>query len=86
MIRQDLSNTLLADQDKSNAGWQQDLAASYDKVAGLLEKQGKLQDALDLYQQTLAIDKRLAEQDKSNTGWQQDLAASYDKVAGVLEK
>jgi hypothetical protein len=27
-----------------------------------------------LYQQSLAIDKRLAGQDKSNAGWQQDLA------------
>jgi hypothetical protein len=33
--------------------------------------QGKLQEALDAYQQDLAIDKRLAEQDKSNSGWQQ---------------
>jgi tetratricopeptide (TPR) repeat protein len=58
---------------------------SYNKVAGVLEAQGKLQEALDAYQQSLAIAKRLAEQDKSNAGWQQDLAASYDKVAGVLE-
>jgi len=32
--------------------------------------QGKLQDALDAYQQGLKIRQTLAEQDKSNLGWQ----------------
>jgi hypothetical protein len=46
--------------------------------------QGKLQDALDLYQQDLAIAKRLAEQDKSNSEWQNDAAWSRYCVAKVL--
>ena len=53
----------LADQDKSNSGSQRDLSVSYDRVGNVLLAQGKLQDALDLYQQGLAIAKRLAEQD-----------------------
>jgi hypothetical protein len=35
--------------------------------------QGKLQDALDAYQQDLEISKRLAEQDKSNSGWRNEI-------------
>jgi tetratricopeptide (TPR) repeat protein len=46
--------------------------------------QGKLQDGLDLYQQDLAISKRLAEQDKSNADWQRNLSVSYEKVGDVL--
>ena len=74
----------LAEQDKTNAGWQRDLSVSYEKVGDVLVAQGKLQDALDAYQQSLAISKRLAEQDKSNSGWQRDLSVSYDKVGDVL--
>jgi hypothetical protein len=33
---------------------------SYNKVGGVLEAQGKLQDALDAYQKGLTISKRLA--------------------------
>ena len=46
--------------------------------------QGKLEDALDAYQQDFAIAKRLAEQDNSNSGWQRDLSVSYEKVADIL--
>jgi tetratricopeptide (TPR) repeat protein len=46
--------------------------------------QGKLQEALEAYQQSLAIFKRLAEQDKTNSGWQSDLSLSYEKVGDVL--
>jgi tetratricopeptide (TPR) repeat protein len=73
----------LADQAKSNAGWQLDLSLSYSEVGDVLVAQGKLQDALDLYQQSLKIRRILAEQDKSNAGWQRDLAVSYEKVGDV---
>jgi tetratricopeptide (TPR) repeat protein len=75
----------LAEQDKSNSGWQRDLAVSYSKVGNVLEAQGKLQEALDAYQEDLAISKSLAKQDKSNSERQQDLAVSYEKVGDVLE-
>src|SRR6202051_1925348 len=76
----------LAEQDKPNAGWQRDLAASYGNVGDVLEAQGKLQDALDAYQQELAIAKRLAEQDKSNSEWQRDLIVSLYKVGTTAAK
>jgi tetratricopeptide (TPR) repeat protein len=75
----------LAEEDKSNAGWQRDLSVSYNKVGGVLEVQGKLQDAMDAYQQSLNIRRTLADQDKSNAGWQRDLSVSYERVGNVLE-
>ena len=74
----------LAEQDKSNAGWQRALSVSYNKVGEVLVAQGRIQEALEAYQQDLAIAKRLAEQDKSNPVWQRDLSISYDRVGNVL--
>src|ERR1700738_216010 len=50
-------------------------------LGDVLVAQGKLQEALEVYQQSLAIFKRLAEQDKTNSGWQRDLIVSLYKVA-----
>ena len=75
----------LTEQDKSNASWQRELAASYERVGNALEAQGKLPEALDVYQQSLNIQRTLAEQNKSNAGWQRDLSASYNNVGDVLE-
>ncbi len=74
----------VAEQDKSDSGWQRDLSLSYEKVGDVLMAQGKLQNALDAYRQSLKIRQRLAEQDKSNSGWQRDLSLSYEKVGDVL--
>ena len=60
-------------------------AAMLGNLGEVLVAQGKLQEALDAYQQDLAIAKRLAEQDQSNEGWQRDLGVSYEKVGDVLE-
>jgi tetratricopeptide (TPR) repeat protein len=76
----------LADQDKSNSGWQRDLSVSYTKVGIVLVAQGKLQDALDVYQQSLKIHQTLAEQDKSNSGWQRDLIVSLYKIGTLTAK
>jgi tetratricopeptide (TPR) repeat protein len=65
---------ILAEQDKSNSGWQRDLSVSYDNVGDVLVKQGKLAAGLDAYQQSLAIRKTLAEQNTSNPDWQRDLS------------
>ena len=73
----------LAEQDKTNSGWQRDLGVSYEKVGDVLNAQGKLQDTLDLFQQELAIDQRLAEQDKSNSAWQRTLIVSLYKVGTI---
>ena len=70
----------LADQDTSNADWQRDLSAGYEKVADVPVKQDKLQEALDAYQQSLKIRRTLAAQDKSNAGWQRDLIVAYLRI------
>jgi tetratricopeptide (TPR) repeat protein len=74
----------LAEQVKTNSGWQRDLSVSYDRVGDVLVAQGKLQEALDAYQQELMVDKKLASQDPSNADWQNDAAWSRYCVARIL--
>ena len=57
---------------------------SYNKVGDVLVAQGKLDEALKSYRDSLAIGERLAKADPSNTGWQRDLSVSYNKVGDVL--
>jgi tetratricopeptide (TPR) repeat protein len=59
-------------------------ASMLDNLGDVRVAQGKLQDALDAYQQSLKIRQTLAAQGKSNSGWQRDLSASYIKVGDVL--
>ena len=49
----------LAEQDKSNSGWQRDLSVGYNEVGDVLEAQGKLLDGLGAHQQAW----------KSRNGW-----------------
>jgi tetratricopeptide (TPR) repeat protein len=56
-----------------------------DNLGNVREAQGKIQDALDAYQQALAIAKRLTEHENSNAVWQWNLSASYADVGSVLE-
>ena len=69
---------------RSNTQWQRDLSVSYDKVGDVLVAQGKLEEALKAYRDSLAIAERLAAADRSNTQWQRDLSVSYDKIGDVL--
>jgi tetratricopeptide (TPR) repeat protein len=50
----------------------------------VLAAQGKLDEALKAYRDSLAIRERLAAADPSNTEWQRDLSVSYDKIGNVL--
>jgi tetratricopeptide (TPR) repeat protein len=74
----------LAEQDKTNSGWQRDLSVNYEKIGDVLLAQGNLQEALEAYQQDLAIAKALAEQDPTNAVWQNGTAWSRYCVAKVL--
>ena len=65
--------------DRSNSGWQRDLAVSYNRVADVLVAQGKLDEALKSYRDSLGIVERLTASDRSNSGWQHDLAVSYEQ-------
>jgi tetratricopeptide (TPR) repeat protein len=54
-------------------------------LGDVLVLQGKLQEAMNIYQQGLAIAKQLIDRDNSNADLRRDLSLSYNKVGGVLE-
>jgi tetratricopeptide (TPR) repeat protein len=74
----------LAKANLRNAGWQRDLAVSYDRVGNLLVWQDNLPDALKSYQASLGIVDRLARLDPGNVGWQRDVAQAYVRIGDVL--
>jgi hypothetical protein len=74
----------LTKSDPGNAGWQRDLAVSYEKVGYVQVAQGDPPAALTSYQASFAIFDRLAKSDPSNAGWQRSLSVSYEKVGDVI--
>ena len=70
--------------DPANAGWQRHLLVSFIKVGDVLVAQGKGDEALTAYRDSLAIAERLARADPANAGWQRDLSVSFDRVGDVL--
>jgi tetratricopeptide (TPR) repeat protein len=52
----------------------------------VLVAQGKLDEALKVYRDSLAIRERLAAADRSNTEWQRDLQYSIDRIGGLAYK
>jgi len=53
-------------------------------LGDVLAAQGKLQEALEVYEQGLAIKKSLTDQDKSDQGRLRDFAQSFENVGDVL--
>ena len=49
----------LAAADRNNTEWQGNLSVSYDRVGNVLAAQGKLEEALKAYRDSLAIMERL---------------------------
>jgi hypothetical protein len=76
----------LRQSDPGNAGWQRDLAASYQRVANIQLAQGDPAAALKSYYASLAIIERLAQSDPGNAGWQGDLALCYRKLANLYRR
>jgi tetratricopeptide (TPR) repeat protein len=74
----------LAKANLADAGWQHDLALSYERVGTLLAWQDRLPGALRSFSASLAIVDRLARVDPGNAGWQHDLAVSYVRIGDVL--
>jgi len=64
--------------------WQLDLSSSYNDIGNVLADQGKLDEALTAYRDSIAIRKRLAVADPTNTWWQRDLSVSYSNIGDVL--
>ena len=53
-------------------------------LGDVLSAQGKLQEAREVYEQGLAIAKRLTDQDKSDPGRLRDFGSSFERVGDVL--
>lgn len=70
----------LAKSSPGNAGWQRNLAGSYEKAASIQMEQGDLAGSLKSHDESLAIRDRLAKSDPGNALWQLDLAASYERA------
>src|SRR5262249_22016781 len=80
----------LAAADRSNMQWQRDLSSSYVKVSDLsvrigdlLVVQGKLDEALKAYRDSLALRERLVKADPRNASWKRDLQTSIEKVGSI---
>src|SRR5262249_55577780 len=72
--------------DPGNAGWQRDLALSYDRAGDVLVAQGSPQEALKSFGDSLAIADRLAKADPGNAGLQRDLAASHERIGDIYAR
>jgi len=72
--------------DPENARWQLALSKSYTKVGGALIGQGKLDAALQMLHDALAIQERLAKTGSNNNDVerQHDQGLSYNKIGDVL--
>ncbi len=74
-------------QEPDNVGWQRELAAAYPKVGSILAmREGRLDDALAAYSDSVAIFQHLASQEPTNANWQRELGLVYFKVGDILIK
>jgi tetratricopeptide (TPR) repeat protein len=76
-----------AERESVLTGRQRDLAARYIKagdVAIALTEKGALDDALESYQASLAIDQRLAAADRNDARWQYGLLVAHEKIGDVF--
>jgi len=71
----------LAKADPGNAGWQRDLALSYDPLAKVHAQQGSRADAISLFQQGHEIISWLAQQSPDNVTFRNDLAWFEQEIA-----
>ena len=73
----------LAASNRSNAGWQRDLAVSYGSIGDALVAQGKLDEAQKSYQDSIAIVTRLAAADPGSSERQSDLQFSVGRIENL---
>ena len=65
------------------AGNEPKTAVGLNGIGDVLVAQGKLDEALKSYRNSLAIRERLAASDRSNTQWQNDLHTTADRIGGL---
>ena len=71
--------------DPADAGFQNDLAVSYERIADVMMAQGRREEALVSYRKSLAIAEKLAA-DPTNADAQHGLSISYNKIGDVLSE
>jgi tetratricopeptide (TPR) repeat protein len=54
------------------------------RLGDVAVSEGKLAEAVELFEQGKTVSNRLAKADPDNAGWQRDLSVSYDRVGDVL--
>jgi hypothetical protein len=64
---------------------ERDASVSLDKIADVKRSTGDLTGALEAYEESLAIARRLAAIDPGNVSWQTDLVVSLYKIALMAE-
>jgi len=82
-----ISEELVAE-DPVNLAWQRELSYAHSNLGSVLQAQGDLPGALERFEATLAIDRRLAaaaESDQQRSQSLFELAASHNTVGVVLE-
>ena len=70
--------------EQDTPGNRQSLSVSYNKVADILKKRGRLDKALALYEKAMAIREQLA-QERGTVDDQDGLAVAYAKMAVTIE-
>jgi tetratricopeptide (TPR) repeat protein len=74
----------LAAADPSNMQAQRDLSTIYDRIGGMLNADGRYEDALAIYRRSLAIRQKVASADRANPTAQRDMALSHDLIGATL--
>ena len=74
----------LAGDEPNHLGRQHDLSVAIIDNGDVLVAQGKGEEALAAYRDSLAIRERLARADSANADWQRDLSAAFSRVGDVL--
>ena len=70
----------LAAKDKSNSALQTDLLLLSETLGDLLRSQGKIEEALGLFQQELEIAQGLAQRDPTNDNRQHNLGVGWERI------
>ena len=63
--------------------WQRNLAVSYDRLGNIEQVRGNLDKAMEYFQNTFQIIKRLADKDPGNTAWQRNWRSRYVRLGDI---
>lgn len=80
-----LRRAIVSDEPTEDPERQSDLATSYNKLGNFSRHQGNLKEALDYYERSLAIRRKLCEQTRRRD-WQRNLGFSLYNIGDVLWK